>query len=97
MIMKKILLPILALAGWLAAPHANASWAYVPLELRMAGAKYIVVGKIDRVVDDLERNGRAYDIGAIKVDQVLKGPKSLKEVKLMWPGPAPVALSLIQI
>lgn len=91
--MKKILLPILALAGWLAVPHANASWAYVPLELRMAGAKYIVVGTIDRVVDDLERNGRAYDIGAIKVDQVLKGPKGLKEVKLMWPGPAPFALS----
>ena len=54
--MKKILLPILALSGWLAVPHANASWAYVPLELRMAGAKYIVGGKIDRVVDYLERN-----------------------------------------
>ena len=91
--MQKILFPILALAGWLAVPNANASWAYVPLEIRMAGAKYIVVGKIDRVVDDLERNGRAYDIGAIKVDQVLKGPKGLKEVKLMWPGPAPFALS----
>ena len=73
--MKNILLPILALAGWLAVPHANASWAYVPLELRMAGAKCIVVGKIDRIVDDLERNGRVYDIGAIKVGQVLKGPK----------------------
>jgi len=91
--MKKILLPILALAGWLAVPNANASWAYVPLELRMAGAKYIVVGKIDRIVDGIERNGRTYDVGAISVKQILKGPKGLKEVKLMWPGPAPFALS----
>ena len=77
----------------LAVSNAQASWAYVPLELRMAGAKYIVVGKIDRIVDGIERNKRTYDVGAIKVSKVLKGPKTLKEVKLMWPGPAPFALS----
>ncbi len=87
------MIPILALAGWLAVPNANASWAYVPLELRMAGAKYIVVGKIDRIVDGIERHNRTYDVGAIKISKVLKGPKDLKEVKLMWPGPAPFAIS----
>jgi hypothetical protein len=91
--MKKILFPIIALANVLAVSNAQASWAYVPLELRMAGAKYIVVGKIDRIVDGIERNDRTYDVGAIKVNKVLKGPKTLKEVKLMWPGPAPFALS----
>ena len=86
--MKKILIPLFALAGWLSIPHAQASWAYVPLELRLAGAKYVVVGKIDRIVDGIERHGRTYDVGAIKVSQVLKGPEALKEVRLMWPSKA---------
>jgi len=90
--MKKILIPLFALAGWLSIPQARASWAYVPLELRLAGAKYVVVGKIDRIVDDIQRNGRTHDVGAIRVQQVLKGPKNLKEVLLMWPGAAPFAL-----
>ena len=91
--MKKNLIPLIVLAGWLAVPQAQASWAYVPLELRMAGATYIVVGKIDRIVDGIERHDRTYDVGAIKVSKVLKGPKTLKEIKIMWPGPAPFALS----
>ncbi len=91
--MKKILFPLIALAGWLAVPHAQASWMYVPLELRLAGAQYVVVGKIDRIVDGIERHNRTYDVGAIKVSKVIKGPKTLKEVKVMWPGPAPFALS----
>ncbi|MBC8325330.1 MAG: hypothetical protein H8E27_06860 [Verrucomicrobia subdivision 3 bacterium] len=91
--MKKILIPLIALVGWLAVPHAQASWMYMPLELRLAGAKFVVVGKIDRIVDGIERHERTYDVGAIKVSKVLKGPKTLKEVKLMWPGPAPFALS----
>jgi len=66
---------------------------YVPLELRLAGAQYVVVGKIDRIVDGIERHNRTYDVGAIKVSKVLKGPKTLEEVKLMWPGPAPFAIS----
>jgi hypothetical protein len=66
---------------------------YVPLELRLAGATYVVVGKIDHIVDGIERNNRTYDVGLIKISKVLKGPKTLKEVKLMWPGPAPFALS----
>ena len=53
----------------------------------------VVVGKIDRIVDGIERHERTYDVGAIKISKVLKGPKSLKEVKVMWPGPAPFALS----
>lgn len=77
----------------LAVSNAQSSWAYVPLELRMVGAKYIVVGKIDRVVDVIERNDRTYDVGAIEVSKVLKGPKTLKEVKLMWLPPARFALS----
>ena len=91
--MKKILFPLIALASVLAVSQAQASWAYVPLELWMAGSKYIVVGKIDRIVDGIERNDRTYDVGAIKISKVLKGPKTLKEVKLMWRGPARFALS----
>ncbi len=91
--MKKNMILLIALTGWLVAPQLRASWAYVPLELRLAGAKYIVVGKIDRIVDGIERNDRTYDVGTIKVSKVLKGPKILKKVKLMWPGPAPFALS----
>ena len=91
--MKKILFPLIALASLLAVSNVKASWMYVPLELRIAGAQYVVVGKIDRIVDGIERHNRTYDVGAIKVSKVLKGPKTLKEVKLMWPGPAPFALS----
>ena len=54
----------------------------------MAGAEYVVVGKIDRIVDGIERNNRTYDVGAIKVRQVLKGPETLKEIRLMWPSKA---------
>ena len=93
MIMKRILIPFWIFSVWLAVPNSQASWAYVPLELRLAGAKYVVVGKVDRIVDGIERHERTYDVGAIKISKVLKGPKSLKEVKVMWPGPAPFALS----
>ena len=93
MITKRILIPFWIFSVWLAVPNSQASWAYVPLELRLAGAKYVVVGKIDRIVDGIERHERTYDVGAIKISKVLKGPKSLKEVKVMWPGPAPFALS----
>ena len=54
----------------------------------MAGAEYVVVGKIDRIVDGIERNNRTYDVGEIKVSQVLKGLKTLKDVRLMWPSKA---------
>ena len=84
--MKNILIPLLVLTGWLAIPQANACWAYVSLETRIDGAKYVVVGKIDRIVDVIERSNRTYAVGAIKVSQVLKGPKTLKEVRLMWPS-----------
>ena len=47
-----------------------------------------MVGKIDRIVDGIERNDRTFDVGAIKVSQVLKGPEALKEVRLMWPSKA---------
>ena len=93
MIMKRTLILLWIFSVWLAVPNSQASWAYVPLELRLAGAKYVVVGKIDRIVDGIERHERTYDVGAIKISKVLKGPKSLKEVKVMWPGPAPFALS----
>ena len=86
--MKKILIPLLILTGWLTAPQTKACWKFVPLETRMAGAEYVVVGKIDRIVDGIERNNRTYDVGAIKVSQVLKGSKTLKEVRLMWPSKA---------
>ena len=86
--MRKILIPFLVLVGWLAIPQANACWAYVSLETRIDGAKYVVVGKIDRIVDGIERQTRTYNVGAIKVSQVLKGPETLKEVRLMWPSKA---------
>ena len=84
--MKKILIPLLVLAGWLAVPQTKACWKFVPLETRMAGATYVVVGKINRIVDGIERHGRMYDVGAIEVSNVLKGSKALKEVRLMWPS-----------
>lgn len=91
--MKRVLLSLVVLASVLAGSQVKASWAYVPLELRLAGATYIVVGKIDRFADDIQRGGRTFDVGAIKVKQMLKGPKGLKEVMLMWPGKARFALS----
>jgi len=86
--MKKLLIPLLVLTGWLTVPQTKACWKFIPLETRMAGAEYVVVGKIDRIVDGIERNNRTYDVGAIKVSQVLKGPETLKEVRLMWPSKA---------
>jgi len=86
--MKKILIPLLVLTGWLTVPQTKACWKFVPLETRMTGAEYVVVGKIDRIVDGIERNNRTYDVGAIKVSQVLKGPEALREVRLMWPSKA---------
>ena len=86
--MKKILIPLLVLAGWLAVPQAKACWKFVPIESRMAGATYVVVCKITGIVDGIERRGRMYEVGAIKVSQVLKGPETLKEVRLMWPSKA---------
>ena len=86
--MKKILIPFLVLVGWLTVPQTKACWKFVPLETRIDGAKYVVTGKIDRIVDGIERNNRTYDVGAIKVSQVLKGPEALKEVRLMWPSKA---------
>ncbi len=91
--MKRILIPFCMFSVCLAVQNSQASLSYVPLELRLAGAKYVVVGKIDRIVDGIDRHERTYDVGAIKISKVLKGPKSLKEVKVMWPGPAPFALS----
>ena len=86
--MKKILFPLLVLTGWLTVPQTKACWKFVPLETRMTGAEYVVVGKIDRIVDGIKRQTRTYNVGAIKVSQVLKGPKTLKEVRLMWPSKA---------
>jgi len=86
--MKKFLIPLLVLAGWLTAPQTKACWKFVPLETRMAGAEYVVVGKVDRIEDGIERNNRTYDVGAIKVRRVLKGPETLKEIRLMWPSKA---------
>jgi hypothetical protein len=51
-----------------------------------------VVGKVDRLLDSVDVQGRAFAVGAIKVSKVLKGP-AVKELKLAWPGPAPFALS----
>ena len=84
--MKKILIPLLVLAGWLAVPQAKACWKFVPIESRMAGATYVVVGKITGIVDVVKRHGRMYEVGAIKVSKVLKGPKALEEVMLVWPS-----------
>ncbi|MFP6900438.1 MAG: hypothetical protein VCA36_05815 [Opitutales bacterium] len=90
--MKHMLLPLFAFIGLVATPVAQASWAYVPLELRIAGAAHVVVGKVDRLLDSVVVQGRTFAIGAIKVSKVLKGP-AVKELKLAWPGPAPFALS----
>jgi len=84
--MKKILITLLVLAGWLAVPQVKACWKFVPIESRMAGATYVVVGKITGIVDGVKRHGRMYEVGAIKVSKVLKGPKTLEEVMLVWPS-----------
>ena len=44
--MGKILIPLIALVSALAVLQAKASWAHVPLELRLAGAKYVWVGQL---------------------------------------------------
>ena len=77
--MKKILITHLVLAGWLAVPQLKACWKFVPIESRMAGATYVVVGKITGIVDGVKRHGRMYEVGAIKVSKVLKGPKTLEK------------------
>ena len=71
----------------------RASWAYVPLELRLAGADLVVVGKIDRLTDNFKVGERMHDVGAITVQRMLKGPGNLKEAQVAWPGKARFALS----
>lgn len=74
-------------------PTTQASWAYVPLELRLTGADLVVVGKIDRLTDNFKVGERMHDVGAITVQRVLKGPANLKEAQVAWPGKARFALS----
>jgi len=64
----------------------NASWAYVPQEVRMAEADLIVAGKIEKLGEDVEKNGTVYEVGIVKPSRVLKGkPKMTDDIRLAWP------------
>jgi hypothetical protein len=61
------------LAGSLAGSSAEACWIQVPLESLVAGADAIVVGKIVAVEPAPGEADYEYDVGTIKVREVIKG------------------------
>ena len=64
----------------------QASWAYVPQEIRMAEADLIVAGKIEKLGKDIRKNGAVYEVGIIKASKILKGNSKLTgDIRLAWP------------
>ena len=77
------------------APRCQASWAYVPQEVRMMQADLVVVGTIAKLGKSIKRDGRTYTVGVIKPTMILKGkPKMKDDIRLAWPGPRPGGLRL---
>lgn len=73
------------------APRCQASWAYVPQEIRMMGADLVVVGTIAKLGKPIERDGRTYNVGVIKPTTILKGrPKLKDDIRVAWPAPTPL-------
>lgn len=65
---------------------AWASWAWVPLVDRVAGADLVVVGKITKVGPGPGAGMAKNDVGILTVRRVLKGPGQVKQVKLLFPS-----------
>ncbi len=75
--------------------RSEAMWAYVPLEVRIMEADFVVAGKIVRLEKDIPlKDGRVYEVGVIQVASVLKGKARTKEVKLAWIKPRKGGLRL---
>lgn len=87
---------IVVIAVVLLASHFNfcfGSWAYVPQEVRMLQADLVVVGKIEKTVKQVEKNGTIYDVGVIKPTAILKGkPAMMGDIRVAWPAPRPGGL-----
>ncbi len=70
-----------------------ASWAYVPQEIRMAEADLVVAGKVEKLGEDVEKNGTVYEVGIIKPSMILRGkPKADGVIRLAWPKRTPGGL-----
>jgi hypothetical protein len=68
-------------------PRCQASWAYVPQEIRMMQADLVVVGTITKLGNGITQNGRAYDVGVIAPTKILKGkPKKKADIRVAWPA-----------
>ena len=78
--MPRICAPVLMLAVLLAAAAAWACWIQVPLEGLVTTADVIVVGKIVRVERAPGRADYEYDLGTIKVREVIKGRDVLEQL-----------------
>ena len=69
-------------------PRCQASWAYVPQEIRIMQADLVVVGTISKPGKAIKRDGRTYNVGVIKPTTILKGKLKLKDdIRLAWPAP----------
>ncbi len=79
-----ILIPILVV--FLTTP-AYGMWAYIPTEVRILEADLIVTGSIVKQLPNITRDKRAYAVGQIKIDKVLKGDPKLKTASLAWIAP----------
>jgi len=81
--MKSIPLGILlALSLMFSAATASACMIYVPLEVRVAKANFIVQGEI---VDVVTKD--RFQHGTLKVTEVLKGDKETRQLKVTWNKP----------
>lgn len=73
----------------------QASWAYVPQEIRMAEADLVVAGKVEKLGEDIEKNGTVYEVGIIKPSTILRGkPKTDGVIRLAWPKRTPGGLRM---
>lgn len=73
----------------------EASWAYVPQEIRMAEADLIVAGTVEKMGEDVEKKGAVYETGIIKASVFLRGKaKANNVIRLAWPKRNPGGLRL---
>ncbi len=62
-------------------------YAYIPLEVRMLEADYVVEGKIDKLGMGFQREGRDYEVGELTIHSILKGGMEMKKIRVAWPKP----------
>ncbi len=77
----------------LSSQTVQASWAYVPQEIRMAEADLVVAGTVEKLGEDVEKNGTVYETGIIKPSEILRG-KPNGVIRLAWPKRNPGGLRL---